>query len=134
MVALVLNDLRRPACEFLPSLIPVRVLVLHLDLVITLRSALACERQTAFLRVESALFLQNHRIIHNNIGKSDVYGDNRFIRIGKSLIVNKDYIAYINPTKQKLVLSDYSTFRHEVAPSRESLKALKEYLEKEESL
>ncbi|MBS7409985.1 MAG: LytTR family DNA-binding domain-containing protein [Candidatus Limisoma sp.] len=61
-------------------------------------------------------------------------GDNRFIRIGKSLIVNKDYIAYINPTKQKLVLSDYSTFRHEVNPSRESLKALKEYLEKEESL
>ena len=61
-------------------------------------------------------------------------GDNRFIRIGKSLIVNKDYIAYINPTKQKLVLSDYSTFRHEVAPSRESLKAMKEYLEKEESL
>ena len=61
-------------------------------------------------------------------------GDNRFIRIGKSLIVNKDYIAYINPTKQKLVLSDCSTFRHEVAPSRESLKALKEYLEKEESL
>ena len=52
----------------------------------------------------------------------------------KSEREQRDYIAYINPTKQKLVLSDYSTFRHEVDPSRESLKALKEYLEKEESL
>lgn len=57
--------------------------------------------------------------------------DSRFIRIGKSLIVNRDFIAFINTTRQKLVLSDGKTFRHEVSASKEALKALKELLEKE---
>ena len=57
--------------------------------------------------------------------------DNRFIRIGKSLIVNRDYIAFINPPRQKMVLSDCRTFRHEVSASKEALRALKELLEKE---
>ncbi|MDE7386291.1 MAG: LytTR family transcriptional regulator [Muribaculaceae bacterium] len=57
--------------------------------------------------------------------------DNRFIRIGKSLIVNRDFIAFINPPRQKMILSDCRTFRHEVSASREALKALKELLEKE---
>lgn len=57
--------------------------------------------------------------------------DNRFIRIGKSLIVNRDFITFINPSRQKLILSDCRSFRHEVSASREALKALKEYIEKE---
>lgn len=57
--------------------------------------------------------------------------DNRFIRIGKSLIVNRDFIAQINPYRQKIVLSDCRTFRHEVSASKEALKALKDLLEKE---
>lgn len=57
--------------------------------------------------------------------------DNRFIRIGKSLIVNSDFIAFINPPRQKIVLSDCRTFRHELAASRDALKALKELLEKD---
>lgn len=57
--------------------------------------------------------------------------DNRFIRIGKSLIVNRDFIAYINPVRQKMVLSDCRTFRHEVSASKEALKALKDLIEKE---
>ncbi|MDO5395680.1 MAG: LytTR family DNA-binding domain-containing protein [Bacteroidales bacterium] len=57
--------------------------------------------------------------------------DNRFIRIGKSLIANRDFIAFINPMRQKMVLSDCRTFRHEVSASKEALKALKELLEKE---
>lgn len=57
--------------------------------------------------------------------------DRRFIRIGKSLIVNKDYIAFINPSHQKMVLSDFRTFRHEVSASKDALKALKELLEQE---
>ena len=60
--------------------------------------------------------------------------DNRFIRIGKSLIVNRDFIAFINPQRQKMVLSDCRTFRHEVSASKEALKAMKELLEKEELL
>lgn len=57
--------------------------------------------------------------------------DNRFVRIGKSLIINCDYITFINPSRQKLTLSDCRTFRHEVSASRDALKALKDYIEKE---
>lgn len=56
--------------------------------------------------------------------------DNRFIRIGKSLIVNREFITFINPSRQKLTLSDGRTFRQEVSASREALKALKELIEK----
>lgn len=57
--------------------------------------------------------------------------DNRFIRIGKSLIVNREYITFINPSRQKLLLSDCRTFRREVSTSKDALKALKDYVEKE---
>lgn len=57
--------------------------------------------------------------------------DNRFIRIGKSLIVNRDFISFICPSRQKMVLSDCRSFRHEVSASKEALKALKELIEKE---
>ncbi|MBD5277931.1 MAG: LytTR family transcriptional regulator [Bacteroides sp.] len=60
--------------------------------------------------------------------------DNRFIRIGKSLIVNRDFIAVINPQKQKMVLSDSRSFRHEVMASKEALKAMKDLLEKEDNV
>lgn len=60
--------------------------------------------------------------------------DHRFIRIGKSLIVNREFIAFINPIRQKLILSDCRSFRHEVSASKEALKALKELLEREETL
>lgn len=60
--------------------------------------------------------------------------DHRFIRIGKSLIVNRDFIAFIHPVRQKMILSDCRNFRHEVSASKEALKALKELLEKEETL
>lgn len=56
--------------------------------------------------------------------------DNRFIRIGKSLIVNRDFIAFINPQRQKMILSDCRTFRHEVSASKDALRALKELIEK----
>ncbi|MCM1028844.1 MAG: LytTR family transcriptional regulator [Pseudoflavonifractor sp.] len=59
--------------------------------------------------------------------------DNRFIRIGKSLIVNREFITFITPARQKLILSDGRSFRHEVSASREALKALKDYIEKEET-
>lgn len=55
---------------------------------------------------------------------------NMFIRIGKSLIINRSYIYYINVPKQKLILSDVATFNHTVVASKEALKQLKELLEK----
>jgi DNA-binding LytR/AlgR family response regulator len=54
----------------------------------------------------------------------------RFIRIGKSLIINREYIYCINPNKQKLILSD-TCFQHsfELSASKEALKQLKTYIE-----
>ncbi len=53
-----------------------------------------------------------------------------FIRIGKSLIINRNYIYYINITKQQLVLSDIN-FNHTfmLSASKEALKLLKTVLE-----
>lgn len=59
--------------------------------------------------------------------------DNRFIRIGKSLIVNREFITFINPARQKMILSDGKTFRHELSASKDALKALKEFIEEEEN-
>ena len=59
--------------------------------------------------------------------------DRRFIRIGKSLIVNQDFITLVNPSRQRLILSDCKSFRHEVTASREALKALKDYIEEEDA-
>ena len=58
---------------------------------------------------------------------------NIFIRIGKSLIINVNYVYYINIPKQKLTLSDATTFSHTVTASKEARKMLKELLEKEAS-
>ena len=51
------------------------------------------------------------------------------VRIGKSLIVNMNCIAYINPVKKQLVLSDSSRFEFHLSASREALTALKNHLE-----
>lgn len=56
---------------------------------------------------------------------------NIFIRIGKSLIINRFYISYINIPKQRLILSDAASFSHTVTASKEALKELKELIEKE---
>lgn len=69
--------------------------------------------------------------IEKNIAGMVEKNDNRFIRIGKSLIVNREYITYINPARQKMILSDCRTFKHEFPASKEALKSLKEYIEKE---
>ena len=54
-----------------------------------------------------------------------------FIRIGKSLIINRNFISYINITKQQLVLSDGYSTSHSLTASKEALKQLKELIEKE---
>lgn len=54
-----------------------------------------------------------------------------FIRIGKSLIVNKNFVSYINISQQKLQLLDNIGHSHTMKASREALKQLKDYLEKE---
>lgn len=69
--------------------------------------------------------------IEKLIAQTPASGCDRFVRIGKSLIVNRDFIISINIPKQKLGLSDGRTFHHEVTASKEALKALKELIIKE---
>ena len=70
---------------------------------------------------------QIEKMISSQLGSEG----NIFIRIGKSLIINRSYIYYINIPKQKLILSDVASFSHTVTASKEALKQLKELLEKE---
>ena len=54
----------------------------------------------------------------------------RFIRIGNSLIINRDYIYRINLTKQQLVMSDMALNQaFMLSASKEALKQLKQLLE-----
>ncbi len=69
---------------------------------------------------------QIEKMISSQLGNEG----NIFIRIGKSLIINRSYIYYLNIPKQKLILSDVASFNHTVTASKEALKQLKELLEK----
>lgn len=72
--------------------------------------------------------LRMQKLIESQLGEEAVH----FIRIGKCLIINRDYIYRINLAKQELVLSDMdleADFR--LSASREALRLLKNLLEKE---
>ena len=49
-----------------------------------------------------------------------------YARVGKSYIINLNYVYAIQSLKQRLVLSDQSTFAVQITISKESLKRLKE--------
>lgn len=49
-----------------------------------------------------------------------------FARIGKRYIINLNYVFQINVLKQRLVLSDYSTFAFQIEVSKDALKKLKD--------
>ena len=70
---------------------------------------------------------QIEKMISSQLGNEG----NIFIRIGKSLIINRSYIYYLNIPKQKLILTDVASFNHTVTATKEALKQLKELLEKE---
>ena len=62
--------------------------------------------------------------------------DNLFVRVGRSLIVNKHYIHVINLTEQTLTFSGQQ-IKCDIRPvnvSREALKQLKELLENEKGV
>ena len=52
-----------------------------------------------------------------------------FIRTGRGLIINKDYIHHIDISRQLLVLSDCDRCHYELTASREVLIKLKDYVE-----
>lgn len=50
----------------------------------------------------------------------------RFARVGKSYIINLNYVYSIQMLKQRLVLSDQSSFAFQISVSKEALKALRD--------
>lgn len=65
---------------------------------------------------------QVERLIANQLTS----GNTDFIRIGKSLIINRQYINYINIQKQQLALSDGKSASIMLTASKEALKQLKD--------
>ena len=55
-------------------------------------------------------------------------GDRRamFVRVGKRHIVNMDFLYSITPAKQRLILSDLSTFAFKLEMSKEALVKMKQ--------
>ena len=72
---------------------------------------------------------QLERMIGEQLGEEA----SAFIRVGRSLIINRNYIYYINPSRQVLIMRDPNGRKHEIKKaSHESLKSLKEFIEREE--
>ena len=55
--------------------------------------------------------------------------ESNFLRLGRSLIINTDYIYFIDTSKQELILSDCKGSYHSLTASREVLIKLKAYME-----
>ena len=68
---------------------------------------------------------QVEEMMHDQLGAS---GD-RYIRIGRGVIINIDYLHHIDISKQKLVMSDCKALRKEFSASRDALIKLKDYVE-----
>ncbi len=79
------------------------------------------------MRMVTVQLGQVERLIGSQLG---IFG-RLFIRIGKSLIINRDYIYYININQQRLELNDKVNQKYTVQASREALKQLKVVVEKE---
>ena len=76
------------------------------------------------------------RMVSFQLGQiEDLIGDqlgdsgNNFIRLGRGLIINSDFVYSIDIAKQKLILSDCHGCYHELSASREVLIKLKSYLD-----
>lgn len=76
------------------------------------------------------------RMVSFQLGQlEDLIGDqlgddgNSFIRLGRGLIINSDFVYSIDITKQQLILSDCHACYHELSASREVLIKLKAYLD-----
>ncbi len=56
--------------------------------------------------------------------------DSVFVRYGRSLIINTDYVYTIDIPKQLLILSDHRFINFTVSASKDALRELKEEIEK----
>lgn len=86
----------------------------------------------------SKVFYINGRLIHLNTGitkmeeilKNIPSKNNRFIRLGRSYIINHAFLFKIEPLKQQLILSDGHNSDLKVPLPKQTLKSYKDALEK----
>ena len=73
--------------------------------------------------------------LHDLMDKLTTLNYNPFYRVGKSLIINRDYVFKVNPGLQRIILSN-SLLEKDILikASKDALKNLKEKLETEEEL
>ena len=64
-------------------------------------------------------------LIGDQLGESG----GKFVRLGRGLIINTDFVYSIDITAQRLVLSDCAGSWHELSASRDVLTKLKAYVE-----
>lgn len=76
------------------------------------------------------------RLVSLQLGQiEDLIGDQlgeegtNFIRLGRGLIINLDFLHMIDVSKQQLILSDCNGCYHELTASREVLIKLKSYID-----
>ena len=76
------------------------------------------------------------RIVSFQLGQiEDMIGDqlgdegSNFIRLGRGLIINLDFVYWVDVAKQALILSDCNSCYHELTASREVLIKLKAYID-----
>ena len=67
--------------------------------------------------------------IEDLIGKQLGEEDTPFIRIGKSLIVNMDFIYLIDISEQAIIVSDFQGQYHKLSASRKALLSVKFLIE-----
>ncbi len=81
---------------------------------------------------DEKLFSFNLATFQKTIEQQLQHESQQFIRIGKSLIINRKYIYCINIAKQQLILADqFYTQSFTLNASKEALKQLKAVLEEE---
>ena len=73
--------------------------------------------------------------LHDLMDKLTTLNYNPFYRVGKSLIINRDYVFKVNPGLQRIILPN-SRLEKDILikASKDALKNLKEKLETEEEL
>lgn len=55
--------------------------------------------------------------------------ESKFMRLGRGLIINRDYVYFVDIAKQELVLSDFHGNYYNLSASKEVLTKLKLYIE-----
>lgn len=72
---------------------------------------------------------QFEQIINRAVGDSaNESGGNPFVRLGRSVIINKRYLTQISMVKQKLLLSDRGKHAYQLIVPKQTLKAFKDLI------